>query len=140
MDQGTGSCRLGGGPVGARHGQNLESSLRSSLAPFPSVVAGWGVARGSCGGPVGQRRRQQHLGLGLPVSAPRADVVGAEKARPQRPLDSIKEYRKIKAHQTEGSEQKSWQAKANDEADRLAKLGRLMHKLPAEATVGGLNL
>jgi hypothetical protein len=34
----------------------------------------------------------------------------------------------------------SWQAKANDEADRLAKLGRRMHKLPAEATVGGLKL
>ena len=55
-------------------------------------------------------------------------------------LESIKEYRKIKAHQTGGLEQKSWQAKANDEADRLAKLGRLMHKFPAEATVGGLNL
>ena len=55
-------------------------------------------------------------------------------------LDSIKEYRKIKAHQTVGEEQKSWQAKANDEADRLAKLGRLMHDYPAEASYGELKL
>ncbi len=48
-------------------------------------------------------------------------------------LESIKEYTKIKAHQTVADEEKSWQAKANDEADRYAKLGRLMHDYPSEA-------
>ena len=40
-------------------------------------------------------------------------------------MANIKEVRKIKAHQ-DGDGEKSWQAKANDEADRYAKLGRLM--------------
>ncbi len=54
--------------------------------------------------------------------------------------DSIKEYRKIKAHQTVAEEEKSWQAKANDEADRYAKLGRLMHEYPSEAAYSDLRL
>ncbi len=48
-------------------------------------------------------------------------------------MNSIKEYRKIKAHQTVAKEEKSWQSNANDEADRFAKLGRLMHDYPSEA-------
>ena len=38
-------------------------------------------------------------------------------------MNRIKEYRKIKAHQTITKEEKSWQAKANDEADRFTNSG-----------------
>jgi hypothetical protein len=55
-----GSGRLGSGPSGTGHGQDLEGSLRSSVAPLPSVVAVCGVVRGSGRSAVGQRR-QQHL-------------------------------------------------------------------------------
>ncbi len=55
-------------------------------------------------------------------------------------LESNNEYRKIKAHQEGGESEKSWQAKASDEADRLAKFGRRMRDFPPEAAYWDLKL
>ncbi len=60
----------------------------------------------------------------------------------ERGLDNIKEYnyKNIKTHQDSSEAEKSWQAKANEEAERLAKLGRFMHRQPTEADFADLQL